>query len=103
MIDGTGASGYPRHTGAHHSSRSSTAEVPVAHLRWLWVASAVIAGVTAGPAHAQPVIVLDYTFDTNNFFPVGSQQRTTLETAAITLTSRLSDSLTAITPGGSNS
>jgi hypothetical protein len=66
------------------------------------VLAAVLVAVGPAPAFAQPTIVLDYTFDTNNFFPVGSQQRVTLQTAANRLTARLTDSLTAITPGGGN-
>jgi len=67
-----------------------------------FVSSVILVGLFTAPAVAQPTIVFDYTYDTNNFFPVDSQQRTTLEAAAARLTSRLTDSLTAITPGGSN-
>jgi hypothetical protein len=65
---------------------------------WCLTGAAVLIGLWTAPAVAQPVIVLDYTFDTNNFFPIGSQQRTTLQTAATMLTSRMTDSLMAITP-----
>ena len=73
-------------------------------LRWLWlVLVTVIAAFGARPAFAQPVIVVDYSLDTNNFFgAVGSPQRLVFETAATRLTSRLSDTLTAITPDANN-
>jgi hypothetical protein len=59
----------------------------------------VLLGLGPATAHAQPTIVIDYSLDTNNFFgSAGSPQRTTLETAASILTSRLSDTLTAINP-----
>lgn len=70
---------------------------------WRYAALAtMLLGLGPATAHAQISIVLDYTYDTNNFFPVGSTQRTTLETAATMLSSRLADTFTAITPGGSN-
>ena len=63
----------------------------------------LLSGFGATPAVAQPTIVFDYSLDTNNFFgAVGSVQRVTLETAAVRLTSRLTDTLTAITPSGVN-
>jgi hypothetical protein len=77
-------------------------EVSVVNSPWRWVVLALLL-VGPVPARAQPTIFLDYTYDTNNFFPVGSQQRTTLQTAATALTSRLADTLTAISPGGVNS
>ena len=63
----------------------------------------LLSGFGATPAAAQPTIVFDYSLDTNNFFgAVGSAQRLTLGTAAVRLTSRLTDTLTAITPSGVN-
>jgi hypothetical protein len=47
--------------------------------------------------------VFDYTYDTNNFFPAGSQQRATLDAAGRTFSDRFLDDLSAITPGGQNS
>jgi hypothetical protein len=65
---------------------------------WIGVASTV-----AHAQYARPTIVLDYTYDTNNFFgAVGSPQRLALQAAATNLTSRLADNLTAITPNGIN-
>jgi hypothetical protein len=64
-----------------------------------WAAAVLLVVGWTAPVHAQPTIVLDYTFDTNNFFPVGSQQRAALSAAASALTSRLTDTLGAITPG----
>ncbi len=44
----------------------------------------------------------DYSFDTNNFF-ADTARRTLLEAAGTTLSQRLNDSLSAITPGGTDS
>jgi hypothetical protein len=65
----------------------------------------MLAFVLAGPAavQAQPVFSFDYSLDTNNFFPVGSPQRTTLETAGQMITNRLTDTLTAIQSDGVSS
>lgn len=46
-------------------------------------------------------IVFDYTYDTNGFFSPQTR-RDTLESAASVIESRITDDLTAITPGGSN-
>lgn len=66
-----------------------------------WVAVLLVAG-WAGQVSAQPTIVIDYSLDANNFFPVGSTQRNTLASAAAALSSRLTDTLTAIAPSGGN-
>lgn len=60
-----------------------------------------------GAAASQPIdIVIDYSFDTQNFFAPntsdGQAARQLLETAAHILESRIFDSLAAITPGGAN-
>jgi hypothetical protein len=75
------------------------------NMSWRPAAVAVIlVGVAAGPALAQPNIVLDYTYDTNNFFgAAGSAPRLALQAAADRLQARLGDTLSAITPGGVNS
>lgn len=46
-------------------------------------------------------LVFDYTYDTNGFFS-SQQRRDVLEAAAAAFENRLTDDLTAITPGGSN-
>ncbi len=57
----------------------------------------------AGPASANINIVFDYTYDTNHFFgSVGSTQRTIMEAAANVFESRITDTLGAITPGGTD-
>jgi len=48
-------------------------------------------------------IVLDYSFDTNNFFTANPAAKTDLEAAASFYDSLLTDTLSAITPGGSDS
>lgn len=75
------------------------------HLRYL-VSATILLGLFTAPAVAQPTIVIDYSFDTNNFFGTSVApdvlRRTALETAALRLSSRLADNLTAITPSGQN-
>jgi hypothetical protein len=67
----------------------------------LW--AAVLIAFAPAPSFAQPVIVLDYQYDTNGFFgDVGSPQRLALQAAATRLQSRLSDNLGAISPDGVN-
>ncbi len=67
----------------------------------LW--AAVLLAVGPASASAQPTIVLDYTYDTNNFFGgAGSAQRLALQAAANKLQSRLTDTFTAISPGNGN-
>jgi hypothetical protein len=67
------------------------------------VLAVVLVGVGSGQALAQPTVVFDYSLDTSGFFgAVGSPQRAALDAAASRLTSRLADSLTAITPGSGN-
>jgi hypothetical protein len=49
-------------------------------------------------------IAFDYTYDTGAFFSgTNSSRRTLLDTAAAVFTSRIDDSLTSLTPAGSNS
>jgi hypothetical protein len=47
-------------------------------------------------------IQFDFSFDTNNFFTGNLQRQNVLNAAAAVFESRLTDQLTAITPGGSN-
>lgn len=62
----------------------------------LWV------GLTTSVSAVQ--IVLDYTYDTNHFFPIGSQARNTLESAAGFYTNLLQNNLSPIqTPSPLNS
>jgi len=69
----------------------------------LWLVGLAVA--LAGPApaaRAQIVIDFDTSFDSNGFFAAHPLAMTTLQTAATMLTSRLGDTLTAITPSGGN-
>ena len=72
--------------------------------RWpAFVAASLLAMTQAVSA---VTITFDYTFDTMNFFdlgdPLGADRRTALETAGAFFESRLSDNLSAITPGGND-
>lgn len=65
--------------------------------------AALLLGVAAGPAAAQPVILFDYSLDSGGFFgAAGSAPRLALDAAATRLTNRLADTLTAIAPSGGN-
>ena len=76
--------------------------MPSSTFRWGFSA-VLLLGLVPTTAVAQPVIVLDYTYDTNNFFgAAGSPQRVALQAAATRLQNRLSDTLTAITPDANN-
>jgi hypothetical protein len=67
-------------------------------LRW--------APIAAGFFLPQPATAIDiqfnYTFDTNNFFNGHPERQAVMEQIALTFESRITDNLTAITPGGSN-
>jgi len=77
--------------------------MPVRLARLALVVSLVLVALAGRPAAAQPRFVFDYSLDSNNFFgAAGSVQRQTLDAAAARLTSRLGDTLTAISPGGAN-
>ena len=77
--------------------------MPVRLARLAPVVSLVLVALAGRPAAAQPRFVFDYSLDSNNFFgAAGSVQRQTLDAAAARLTSRLGDTLTAISPGGAN-
>jgi hypothetical protein len=65
------------------------------------IVALVVLAATPSAAHSQPTFVFDYSFDTNGFFN-DPARRTALETAGQMLTSRFTDTLTGITPGGSN-
>lgn len=63
---------------------------------------AIAGGVVAGPAWALTV-TFDYSYDTSGFFSgANTGRRDVLDQAAAAFSSRLTDSLTAITPGGGN-
>jgi len=47
-------------------------------------------------------IQFNYSFDTNNFFNGHPERQAVMEKIALTFESRITDDLTAITPGGSN-
>lgn len=64
----------------------------------LWVAGMISA---SSNLRGQVVIQFDYSLDTGGFFADASR-KALLETAATALTSRLGDTLSAITPGGDN-
>jgi Matrixin len=64
------------------------------------IATAGLTLSSASPASALS-FVFDYTYDTNNFF--SQPARDALEAAADFFEARITDSLSAITPGGSNS
>jgi hypothetical protein len=64
--------------------------------------AAFLLGLSVLPGRAVN-IVLDYSFDSNNFFATNPAARTDLEAAAGFYDSLLTDTLTAITPGGSDS
>lgn len=71
--------------------------------RRFFALASIFLSFTTAPALAQPTIVFDFTYDTNNFFgAAGSPQRIALSAAATKLTSRFSDSLTSIAAGNGN-
>lgn len=55
-----------------------------------------------GSAHAQVAILFDYTYDGGFFSGANVGRRATLEAAATSLTSRVTDTFNAITPSGIN-
>jgi hypothetical protein len=68
-----------------------------------WIIAAGFVAISASVAPAL-TIQLNYTYDTANFFtPAEPQRRAALEAAASFFERILVDSLSAITPGGSNS
>jgi hypothetical protein len=69
--------------------------------RFLFLLVAGFLGIAA-PAPALD-IQFDYTYDTGNFFFNHNDRKALLDTAAAVFETRLTDTLTAITPGGSNS
>jgi hypothetical protein len=58
--------------------------------------------VCASPASATITIDFDYSYDTNGFFAANPQAEVLLNDAATAITSRLQDTLSAITPGSGN-
>lgn len=61
------------------------------------------AGLLLAASQASAIdIQFDYSFDTQGFFSA-PERRNTLEAAALVFEARLTDNLTAITPGGGNS
>jgi hypothetical protein len=77
-----------------------TASLPISKYGAIAIATAGFALSSASPASAL-TFVFDYTYDTNNFF--SQPARDALEAAADFFEARITDSLSAITPGGSNS
>src|SRR6476620_8313639 len=69
--------------------------------RLLGVAALVLA-CSASTARAQPVFVFDYSLDANGFF-TDPARRAVLQTAGQMITSRLTDTLSAIGPDGVSS
>jgi PEP-CTERM motif len=69
-------------------------------IRWL-TACLVAVAWTAG-VRAQVVLQFDYSLDANNFFNGHADRQLALQTAGQILAGRLTDSLSAITPGGGN-
>ena len=68
--------------------------------RWRWIlAGAVVMGVL--PSIPALTITFDYTYDTSGFFN-SQARRDLLNDAAANLTSRITDSLSAIVPSGEN-
>jgi hypothetical protein len=68
-----------------------------------WFAACGALASLSLPALAAIDIQFDYTFDTGSFFVGHPERQSVLEAAAVTFESRITDNLTAITPGGSNS
>jgi hypothetical protein len=66
------------------------------------IGAALLALVWLGPAAGAIDIQFDFGFDTNNFFNGHPERQATLNAAAAVFESRLTDTLTAITPGGTN-
>src|SRR4051794_27027036 len=66
---------------------------------WLFA----LLGLAVSPAaRAQVVLQFDYSQDANNFFVGHPDRQLALQTAGQILTARMTDSLSAIVPGGSN-
>jgi hypothetical protein len=63
----------------------------------------LLAALALGASPARAIsIVFDYSFDTNGFFTTHPTAKTDLDAAAQFFNTNLTDSLSAITPGGSN-
>jgi hypothetical protein len=67
-----------------------------------WFATCGTLASFALPALAAIDIQFDYTYDTGSFFVGHPERQSVLEAAALTFESRITDNLTAITPGGVN-
>jgi hypothetical protein len=73
-------------------------------VRFILIAAVASVWGSSASAQTSATIVIDYSLDTQGFFgAVGSPQRTALETAASVLSSRMTDTLSAIQPSGQNS
>src|SRR5262245_13951339 len=68
-----------------------------------WFATCLVAVTWTAGGRAQVTLQFDYSFDANNFFNGHPDRQLALQTAGQILVARMTDSLTAITPGGSNS